>query len=668
MQNGYQSGYTMIFPELRFTIYNFYAMRKYFGFLFIIPLICSMAFAQSDISTKLLFEENSDISFTSEWQYLSTDIYLFNTNKFERLINDLDNDQRKVFKKKNELEFLTITAKLKNLKYFGNSEIVYPIYNYKVGNNAVASNDSRSSSSQEVIRLIDNLPVSSVDDVVEAKIEGRAVTKNKKNELLNIISNQLINISNFKNPTEAAFYLVGEMGQYMKSLISSTDYQFSSTIRLYEGDNFSKKLHSVKVYALLPPGRDAFIRTTNLNRLVKSTNPDVNRKSLDELIRYHDYPLIVVVNYKSKYEMPVIVGEEVTPELIAQRKVQVEKDYDNGLINDAIYRQEKAFTEYLEKFAELNKNLQSYSLALQMGNQLYISQTLFDIITNYREMLTIRQSRDIEFAEMSAYENVFKPEYESVMRNADVYMEKDRNLKSCHIIAENLFLMNNNDSSFSDPQMREAFLSAFYSVELPESKYLQASVMGREILAQITMLENRHYRDVFLPKVNQLMANKSSDLSQQYRNSLLREVNKTSCEMCKTKVLSGIRSYDERYRDYLIDRAVTKKDSVVKFAETAIFDLYQKEECLNNNLEMYEDNPPVWYNLVTEKHKQLLGQLGLLEVVLSVSNELNTNNEKDVVDYTSHLRHLVAELNSGYTALCNRIDGLCDCQEIEEEK
>lgn len=637
-------------------------MKKIFFSIIITAMLWITSFAQSDINTKLLFEETTNTEFTSEWQYLSTDIYLLNTSRFERLINDIDNDKKRLFKKNNEIEFLTITTKLQNLMYFGKSEIVYPIYNYKVSTDGVTAKDSRNSNTREVIRLIDNLPVSSVDDVVEAKIEGKAVTKNRKTELLNVISDQLINISNFRSTTDAAFYLVGEMGQFMKSLISSTDYQFSSTIRLFEGDDFSQKLHSVKVYALLPPGRNAHVRSDGLSELVQAEDPVINRLVLEDLIKYGSYPVIVVVNYKSKYQMPVIVGEEVTPEMIAQRKTKMKDDFDNGLINEEIYRQEKAFTEYLETFSKLNKNLESYSLALQMGNQFYISQTLFDIVTNYREMLTIRQSRNTEYEGISAWETIFKPEYESILRNADVYMEKDRNLKSCRTIAENLFLMNLNDSVLENPGRREDFLNAFYAVDLPEDGYLQASVVGKEILAQINILENRHQRDIFYPQMKTLKMMAVNDSSQSYRNNLLAEVNRSSCKVCKMQVLEEIRRFDERHKEKRIAKAIIVKDSVVNAAEDKLFELYKKEECLAANLSAYEEEPPVWFRLVDDKHRYLKGQLELLEVVLSASSEVPKERPEDIIDYTNHIKTLLTDLETGYSDVCQKVEGLCLCK------
>ena len=447
----------------------------------------------------------------------------------------------------------------------------------------------------------------------------------------------------------------------MKSLISSTDYQFSSTIRLFEGDNFSQKLHSVKVYALLPPGRNARLRTNGLSQLVESEEPEINRMVLEDLIKYSSYPVIVVVNYKSKYQMPVIVGEEVTPELIAQRRSKMKKDYNNGLINDDIYRQEKAFTEYLDAFSRLNKNIESYSLAMQMGNQLYISQTLFDIITNYRELLTMQQSRDTEFDGLSAYENIFRPEYESILRNADVYMEKDRNLKSCRTIAENLYLLNIDEKAYQDSTLREKFLSAFYAVDLPADGYMKTSVVGKEILAQINILENRHYKDVFLPRTNKLKTINISDTSQQYRNELLREVNRSNCAICKEKVLEEIRTFDERSTEVKIMHEISKKDSLVDAAADILFELYTTEQCLSSNLNQYRENPPVWLNMIEEQHKELKAQLSLLEVVLSIDKEISSSNLKDITDYNSHIQQLTRALQDGYNKLCSKVEGLCSC-------
>ena len=46
--------------------------------------------AQTNIEPYLLYSDTVTFPFTSEWQYLSTDIFLFNPDKFGDVINELD--------------------------------------------------------------------------------------------------------------------------------------------------------------------------------------------------------------------------------------------------------------------------------------------------------------------------------------------------------------------------------------------------------------------------------------------------------------------------------------------------------------------------------------------------------------------------------------------------
>jgi hypothetical protein len=107
--------------------------------------------------------------------------------------------------------------------------------------------------------------------------------------------------------------------------------------------------------------------------------------------------------------------------------------------------------------------------------------------------------------------------------------------------------------------------------------------------------------------------------------------------------------------------ALAEKDSVVSVAEDVLFSLYKQEECLALNLGVFAQEPPVWFNLVEEKHRQLKGQLDLLQVVLSASDEITANRPADVTDFTGHILQLVKDLTSGYEDICRKVNDLCDC-------
>ncbi|HUX54765.1 MAG TPA: hypothetical protein VMV56_10145, partial [Williamwhitmania sp.] len=49
----------------------------------LIGMVCHTAtFAQMDIKTNLVFSDTVKTPFSNQWQYLSTDIYLFNGHTF----------------------------------------------------------------------------------------------------------------------------------------------------------------------------------------------------------------------------------------------------------------------------------------------------------------------------------------------------------------------------------------------------------------------------------------------------------------------------------------------------------------------------------------------------------------------------------------------------------
>ena len=97
-------------------------------------MLGQQAFAQQNIETRLGYSYNDKFEFSDEWQYLSTDIYLFNGGQFNRVLNELESGVKKKSKKNYayELEYLFITAQLKNLKLFGNDQIVYPLFNFHI--------------------------------------------------------------------------------------------------------------------------------------------------------------------------------------------------------------------------------------------------------------------------------------------------------------------------------------------------------------------------------------------------------------------------------------------------------------------------------------------------------------------------------------------------------
>lgn len=119
---------------------------------------------QRDIEPLLIFNDTSNFNFTGEWQYLSTDIFLFNGDKFSSLINELDfgntgpkrNKRKKSNPEQEQLEYLFITASLKNAKFLGDNDITDPLYNFQISKDR--EYQTFVSDNIDYVRIIDNLP------------------------------------------------------------------------------------------------------------------------------------------------------------------------------------------------------------------------------------------------------------------------------------------------------------------------------------------------------------------------------------------------------------------------------------------------------------------------------------------------------------------------------
>jgi hypothetical protein len=101
-----------------------------------ISFVCPLAQSQTTIKTITALKQKSSYPFSHEWQYLSSDLYLLNAQKFSDLLNDIaslnSNGKRRRKKLGSEkLQSLFIKANIKNLKFFG-GDVVYPIYSFRV--------------------------------------------------------------------------------------------------------------------------------------------------------------------------------------------------------------------------------------------------------------------------------------------------------------------------------------------------------------------------------------------------------------------------------------------------------------------------------------------------------------------------------------------------------
>ncbi|WP_276497938.1 hypothetical protein [Pontibacter litorisediminis] len=641
-------------------------MRKIISALIILLVSQQATFAQRNIETRLGYSYNDEYQFSDEWQYLSTDIYLFNGNKFTRVLNELETGSRKPKKKYgNVLEYLMITAQLKNMKVFGNDEIVYPLYNFAIDQD---KNDYKTqvSDHQEVVRIIDKMPLGSATNNIDAAINAKAITNGQSDQVFNLVANQLMAISKLTTPTGAVLSLVGEFGNLLNSRASRKEYKFSSTIRLYEGQDFDTRLHSVRIYVFVPSDvKKVDIKTVKLTDYLQKNPNKLDRRQLEEMTGYKDYPFMVVANYKSLYKMDVLTGDEVTLDLIEKRKLKIQTAYDQQLINDETFRQEKLFVEFLRSFADMKQNLNTYRLNYRNNSADINAKNLFGIVQEYKRLRGIFDAREKEFARNSTYQNIFRSEYESILTNADLYLEADHNLKNGKLLVNTLRELENDPKSWNTPEKREAALARLYAIELPKKEVLSASVEGEAIVRLTQKLEEQQYSEVFQKDVQRLGATEANDETMAQRNTLLEKASASKCQTCREKVREAITDYNKRYDSFKLRQALKKKEELNQSAEATVFKFLKRQLCIANNLQLASastnDSLDQYISRMHEKNNELGKSIKMLDSLNK--RELTEERLDKVQEYNARLQHQIQEVEKDFEVIYTLDKSLCNCED-----
>ncbi|MDX5422385.1 MAG: hypothetical protein LPK14_09040 [Hymenobacteraceae bacterium] len=637
-------------------------MRRIVFALFLL-LLCQQAFAQRNIETRLGYSYNDDFVFSDEWQYLSTDIYLFNGSRFTRVLNELETKRRRPKKKYgNALEYLFITAQLKNMKLFGNDAIVYPLYNFYIDQNR-KDYKTHVSDHLEVVRVIDKMPLSSTQNSIDAVISAKAVTNSEGDQVFSLVANQLVNLSKLTNPSGAVLSLVGEFGNLLSARTTKKEYKFSSTIRLYEGQDFDTRLHSVRIYVFVPSDvKGVTIKSVKLGDYLSKSSSKLDRKQLEEVIGYKDYPFMVVANYKSLYKMDVLTGDEVTLDLIEKRKQKIQNAYEQKLVNDETYRQEKLYVEFLRVFAEMKQNLNTYRLNYRNNSPEVNAKNLFGIVQEYKRLKGTFDAREKEFENNSTYQNIFRPEYMAILGNADLYLEADHNLKSGKVLVNTLRELENDPKAWNTPEKREAALAKLYAVELPKPEFLSASVEGEAIVRLINKLEDLQYGEVFAKDVKKLSETEATDETLPQRNMLLEKATASKCQTCRDKVREAVTEYNKRYEGYRLKQALRKKDELNQAAEQTVFKYLKRQLCIENNLQTVASTNESLDRYVSRMHEKNVELAGTIKALDQLNKqEPEVVKLQKVQEYNAKLQHLMKEVESNFEVIYTLDKTLCNC-------
>ncbi len=562
-------------------------VRCFYTFFFFFLVLTSQLKAQRDIEPKLVFSDTSNFNFTGEWQYLSTDIYLFNGENFAHLINELDfynskTEKRKARKKglnEERLEHLLITANLKNVKFFGSNDITYPLYNFQISRDKENKYQTFVSDNIESIRIIDNLPLYSASNFIDAEIKVRAITNNDADQMLSLVASQLKNISKILNPTEAIFGIIGEFGNFIDANTRKKEYRFSSTIRLFEQKNFDTRIHSIKVYALSTANSKPIeVDPLPLSNYLDTLNhTSVNKVTLKKLIAHTEYPLVVVINYKSLYDMVEVTGDEVNFANIEKRKFKIESDFRAGLINADTYRQEKDYINFLTIFANLKNHLEVYTLSYKTGNTDALSGSLFRMLQYYRQLLRAFDEIKYKYKGNTTYLNVFQREYESILGYASLYLDDDQNLKQLKGLVKTITDLEVNPSV--QPLMFESVIASLRFSDIFKSDLMIQSQEGQLITNHLKRLEDQLYQNSFEKELKNLSTiDTQTDIS-----ALKQRIRGTSCSICQSQGIEAVKAFESRIHEKQRKRELEKADSLINVLKPWVFAQKEQIHLLKSN-------------------------------------------------------------------------------------
>ncbi len=637
------------------------------GFIFVfLCLFLQFGIAQSSIKTVKTYSYQTDFLFSDEWQYLSTDMYLFNAAKFSNLVNDLQQTKKKntIWKKvdRDIIEYLLITANIKDVRYFG-GDLTYPIYNFQASYLNKEGYRVHVDETDEVIRIFDNLPLHPQRAVIDGTIHGEIITRNNKDRILNIIADQLIGLSELSSPTVASLALIRELGRFMKSSTAKNVYRFNSTIRLYEGQDFSKRFYSIDLYSFMPGHkRNLNIQTDALHKFfVTDNNPTISRELLQELIDYHPYPFFAVVNYKSRYVSEDLVADEINSETIQSHRQKIKRKFEEGTIpSKSTYLNELRLLDFLENYIEFKTRVNTYRLNEKNQITQDISRILFLVAESYAGLHSEFNNRELEFSKDPGYQNNFRDKYLNILQKAKVNLELNGPLKNIKSI--NNCLLEHEDKQVNSFHLSslESHLEILYGLKISENE--ENSELGRKILKLIDQIEADIFRRDYSSDLLLIRHEDDMELAGQLRDVIVSKTSASYCRKCKAEAKKEIDALTIRINLLKQQQMAIKITKLRKEANEIIYFASYKEHCVGQVLdELYpvESEAPKHIQLLFETTRNLVVKRHILEQLLQIRYQQTQTiqAENEIQEYEI----LIRDIKEGYQNLCPKLTELCIC-------
>lgn len=565
----------------------------------ILAAVCLNAYAQqpSAIEAKSIAEIYSENHFDPSWQYLTTKIYPVN-------LQNLKQEFENIGHKTKNIKSIFVSTKL-----IGNAinNVEYPLYNFKIEGKQTTTNNF------DDITIIEGLPVDIKEINAEINIEEIEETKN----IYAFVANQLDNISQMSNPLFAA-KLVGELGSLIKAQNEEKAFKFTNTIKIFDNNSKTQKIHSILVYVIQPAGipipqnNDKF---QNLKNEIKN-NIQINSQILrNELNRdsdpYHidTRPYIFVVNYLTQYKSELKL-KDYTQEEINLRL----SDIQAKQVNQEIYNYEKRLSEYLTEVSLMKSEIAEFK-------QTKSENKLLNILSRYKAVNYIYNNLGNEYKNDKVFDEIFRDNYNLVFKTAQ---------QSLQVGNEDLNYVHN-----VMPYLLEGKITSNYDRyenildTLDNHKFTSEESSNDENVIKIgnmiNEIEGRIYQKQFRPLIDDIYRKES--ITRDSSASIL-QTTTSNCQMCMERRKRAL----DFYNNDMIKENMAQNNQQIREKRRTIdqilYSILDKEDKLANTFRTY----PVPAQTSALKHK--MGKLEKLQEERSELekklNELDNDNDDQI--------------------------------------
>ncbi len=623
-------------------------------------LLGLIGFSQDYVKAVKVSTLRTNFDFTPEWQYISSDLYLFNADKFADILNQVITGKKKSIFRKNRLDLrnILITMNLQGLK--GYDKITFPLYNFVISKDE-DGNVKVNTETNEVIRIIDNYPAPSVADFISAKVDVKVITKDDQVKVYKLAASQLETIANVvTNPSTAVIKLVGEFGKMIQAAADEKEYHFTSTIRIYENENFNQRLHSIVVFVFIPSQQKedkVKVDLSELDSALKDTSVVINRKLLHKYVKVKKYPYVVIVNYKSKYIPDV--PEEIDFDVLKARESKLSVDLAKGVINKEIYELEKELLEYLKLYAQFQMDLNNYLLNLENKTTEDFSKFYYFLVRDYWRMKNYYKVVSLARRNNKIFQDEFKPLYDKFMMRVNMHLDQNSNLQKIRGLVETLYYLENTPEGRipMDSADIENYLAKLYGVPLPES---EANTPVMEVLNKwVDYLEQKEYDRIYSRRYAELRMLPVNGESYKKIIEAQREYSLTQCRRCKDSLNVIVNNFQKRYGQYQLRKAKEEFDRVKTDAKVAMIGITKQLSCIRQKLRDYPGVKPEYLQLIEQDAIKLADQKQALLAQLNKNYVFTSVDEIKAV--SNEIATSLKELKEGVKSICDQEPQVCDC-------